>query len=77
MGFFGISLMKGDEKFYRQIVMPTVHRLFDAENAHLLAIKLAKYGIVPPFFGQNKPDDEILVCLFCLFSRFLKLIFRF
>jgi hypothetical protein len=43
--------------------MPTVHRLFDAENAHLFAIKLAKYGLVPPFFGRNIRDDEILVSL--------------
>ena len=60
-GFFGISLAKGDEKFYREIVMPTMHRLFDAESAHVLAIKLTKYGFVPPFFGQNKNDDNILV----------------
>ena len=41
--------------------MPTIHKVFDAEDAHLFAIKLAKYGIVPPFLVKNKIDDEILV----------------
>ncbi len=29
--------------------MPTIHRVTDAERAHAIAIKLAKYGFVPKY----------------------------
>ncbi|KAL8588251.1 hypothetical protein ACOMHN_057969 [Nucella lapillus] len=44
--FFGISLYRGDEKFYEQIAMPMM-RLLDPETAHNFSITAAKYNLVP------------------------------
>ena len=51
----GYMFVTGNEKFYRQCVMPTV-RLLDAEAAHVYAVKLAKYGIVPLVNDEDKPS---------------------
>ena len=56
----GCMLITGNEKFYRQCVMPTV-RLLDAETAHVFAVRLAKYGIVPL---MNRDDSPSLVSKF-------------
>ena len=58
----GCMLVTGNEKFYRQCVMPTV-RLLDAETAHVFAVRLAKYGIVPL---MNRDDSPSLVSKFGL-----------
>lgn len=39
--------------------MPLLHKLTDGEDAHNLAIKLAKYGLVPK--GKALKNAEILV----------------
>jgi dihydroorotate dehydrogenase len=59
--------------------MPIVHKIFDAEDAHLFAIKIAKAGFVPPIFGKKKADEKILVNImnqlevfFFLFEIFFK-----
>lgn len=57
--FAGYSIYEGNEKFYREIVMPLTHKCFDAETAHRLGILAAKYNIVPR--KQKKPDSPILV----------------
>lgn len=44
--FLGISLYRGDEKFYREIAMPML-RWLDPETAHTLSIKAAKYKLIP------------------------------
>ncbi|XP_046570792.1 dihydroorotate dehydrogenase (quinone), mitochondrial-like isoform X2 [Haliotis rubra] len=44
--FFGISLYKGNEKFYREMAMPALQWL-GAERAHNLAVLAAKYKMVP------------------------------
>ena len=43
--------------FYRHIVM-RVSRVFDAETAHVMAVRLAKLGVLP---RCNQTDDNILV----------------
>ncbi|KAK6184608.1 hypothetical protein SNE40_007049 [Patella caerulea] len=54
--FFGFSLYRGDAKFYENMVMPAM-RLLDAETAHNLAIKMAKYKLVP---RQSLADPPLL-----------------
>nr|XP_022339085.1 dihydroorotate dehydrogenase (quinone), mitochondrial-like isoform X2 [Crassostrea virginica] len=56
--FAGYSVYEGNEKFYREYVMPLTHRFFDAETAHRLGVLAAKYNIVPR--KQKKPDSPIL-----------------
>ena len=55
--FTGIQLYEGNEKFYRQFVMPCF-RVFDAETSHRLAVKAAKYKLVPK---PKKPPHPVLV----------------
>jgi hypothetical protein len=45
--FVSYNLLSGNEQFYSNYAMPTLHKLIDGEDAHNLAIKLAKYGLVP------------------------------
>ncbi|XP_033732369.1 dihydroorotate dehydrogenase (quinone), mitochondrial-like [Pecten maximus] len=56
IAFVGIETLSGGEKFYRQVLMPSLHVL-DAETAHRLAVKAAKYKMVP---RQWKPDPPSL-----------------
>ena len=55
--FAGVCVYEGNEKFYREYVMPAFH-MFGAETAHKMAVKAAKYGLVP---RQRKPDPPSLV----------------
>ena len=41
------ALYSGNPKFYSQVVMPSVHKLTTAENAHNFAIFCAKSGLYP------------------------------
>lgn len=46
--FTAEALYSGNERFYRQFVMPTLQVLVpDAEIAHYLAVRATKFGIVP------------------------------
>lgn len=56
--FAGYSIYEGNEKFYREYVMPFTHQFFDAETAHRLGVLAAKYNIVPR--KQKTPDSPIL-----------------
>ncbi|KAI1306478.1 Dihydroorotate dehydrogenase (quinone), mitochondrial [Halotydeus destructor] len=47
LSFVGINFYRGDEKFFSNYLMPTVHRLVDAETAHVVAVKLAKHNLLP------------------------------
>lgn len=38
--------------------MPTVHRLLDPESAHVMAIKLAKYKVVPKVKDLTSLTDQ-------------------
>lgn len=44
--FAGHQIYKGNEKFYKEYVMP-FFQLFDAETSHKMAVKAAKYKLVP------------------------------
>jgi hypothetical protein len=58
--FFGINLLEGNDKFYKSILMPCMRKALDPEQAHLIAIKMAKWNLVPNLVKKTK-DDEILV----------------
>ena len=47
LAFVGINVYNGNPSFYRDLLMPAVHRLVDPEMAHIMAVKLAKYQVVP------------------------------
>ena len=57
IGFIGYCVYSGNEKFYREYVMPVI-KLVDPETTHNLAVTMAKYRLVPK---QKKPDPPILV----------------
>ena len=58
--FTGYSMYEGNEKFYRQFVMPTV-RILDPETTHNLALFMAKNKLVP---RPRKPDPPSLVSIY-------------
>lgn len=49
---------KGDERFYRSILMPVVMRVLDPERSHMFAVWLASKDLVPM---DRTGDPEILV----------------
>lgn len=49
---------KGDERFYRSILMPVVMRVLEPERSHTFAVWLASKGLVPM---DQTGDPEILV----------------
>jgi len=57
LGFFGYEVLRGNEKFYKSVLMPTLQTVFDPEQAHNLSVKLLSYG-VPLMF--NKFEHESL-----------------
>lgn len=62
--FSCISLYQGNEKFYKQFVMPAV-QILNPETAHKIGVALAKYH----FFQKPKtPDPPILVSSYLCFS---------
>lgn len=59
---FGITgLLFGNEAFYKNQVIPLVHKLVDEETAHRLAINAAKFGLLPRF-GPNHREYPELRC---------------
>ena len=59
--FGGINIYRNNDKFYEEILMP-MFRIFGAETAHTISIKLAKYNVVP---RPSEADPSSLVCHFC------------
>jgi hypothetical protein len=59
--FVAVNLYKGNETFYKDWLMPAMHRLLDAERAHRLAIQMAKYQIVPVAAPLTESDQKVLV----------------
>lgn len=59
--FIGYELFSGNELFYRKLVMPIGHRLFEPELAHKLSIQTSKYGL---FLGtrESRKEYEELKC---------------
>ena len=68
----GIATYIGNEKWYEHVVMPTF-RLLNPETAHWLALKCAKYGIIPhmkPAQHEALVRIDLLhlnVIMFCFF----------
>ena len=56
----GLATYIGDETWYSKCLMPCA-RLIGAENAHVLAVKAAKYRILP---RVKQHDDSCLVSKF-------------
>ncbi|GAB1602069.1 dihydroorotate dehydrogenase (quinone), mitochondrial-like isoform X2 [Argonauta hians] len=54
--FSGISLYQGNEKFYRQFVMPAA-RILSPENAHRVGVILAKYQL----FRRSPHEDPVIL----------------
>lgn len=54
--FAGLNIYQGNEKFYREVVMPLTG-LIDPETAHNLAVTALKWGLVPK---QNVEDTRLL-----------------
>ena len=61
----GIATYRGHDGWYKNIVMPLIHRTLDSELVHNLAIRAAHYGIVPRMKLTDHPE---LVCLFACFN---------
>lgn len=55
--FAGLCIWNGNEKFYRDYVMPFTRRL-DPETSHRLAVFAMKHCIIRK---QREPDAESLV----------------
>uniref|UniRef100_A0ABM0MPX8 Dihydroorotate dehydrogenase (Quinone), mitochondrial-like n=1 Tax=Saccoglossus kowalevskii TaxID=10224 RepID=A0ABM0MPX8_SACKO len=55
--FAGICTYAGQERFYREILMPTVRTVMDADRAHVFAVKMAACGLVP---RNNYTDPSLL-----------------
>ena len=53
--FIGFQIYTGNEKFYRQFVIPPM-QLLSAERAHVLAVKCAAWGLVPKTTYQDPPS---------------------
>lgn len=56
-GFVGVATVSGNEDFYRRYLMPAVHAVVDGEDAHRLAVRVAKIRLLRP---QKEPDPDIL-----------------
>lgn len=61
MTFVAINLYKGNETFYKDLLMPAMHKFLDAERAHQLAIQMAKHQIVPQAAHLTEKDQNVLV----------------
>ena len=57
----GYGILYGNEKLYSSYIMPTIQKFMDGEEAHNLAIILAKYKLVP--FSKRFDNEEILVII--------------
>lgn len=55
----GYGIYDGNEVVYNRFIMPIIHKTMDGENAHNLAIIMAKHGFLP----KNKEirNEKILV----------------
>ncbi|KAE9548576.1 hypothetical protein FO519_008213 [Halicephalobus sp. NKZ332] len=56
--YVGAELYCGSESFYRTI-LPVTRKYFDGEQSHEIAVKMAKYGLLPRM-GDNVKEYETL-----------------
>lgn len=47
MGLLGYNLYIGDDRLYSRHVMPILHKLWRAEESHILGVKAAYWGVIP------------------------------
>ena len=59
--YVGGSLVFGGENFYRNYAMPLVHSLLDGEDAHRLAVFMAKWNLAPIDLMVSRVLDESLL----------------
>ncbi|KAG8235324.1 hypothetical protein J437_LFUL003607, partial [Ladona fulva] len=52
--FSALNIYNENEQFYKNIVMPVVHR-FNPETSHKLAVMAAKYGVIPKTKYKDPP----------------------
>lgn len=62
IAFNGICIYKGNDSYYREIFMPLMHQLVQAETAHSLTLKVAKLGFLPK---ANSDDTSFLNTTVC------------
>ena len=60
----GYNLYIGDHKFYKIIVIPFIHWVWTPERSHWIAVKWAKFGLVPRVPPDGAETQQYLVC-FC------------
>lgn len=65
----GINVYNGNADFYKNLLMPTVHRLFDPETAHQMAIKFAKYKCIPKVNDSTLPPHLAKLLVSFLFNQ--------
>lgn len=53
-----INIYKGNEKFYDNFLMPTIHKFLSPELSHQLAIFACKHKLFPK---QSNIDPDTLV----------------
>lgn len=59
VSFTAFSYFNGNEKFFSKLVMPTLMKIADGEQAHNMAVLVSKYGLVPK--GHKFKNESILV----------------
>lgn len=59
--YTAIELFYGSENFYKNGVMPLIHKYVDGEESHRLAVKAASWGLLPRW-GWNRVEYPELNC---------------
>ena len=62
-----VSYLKENEEFYTNVIMPSVHKLMDGEQAHNFAIKMTKFGFVPNKVHYEN-EDSLVKLIFSLYN---------
>ena len=57
--FLGINVVRGNEDFYSNWLMPAIHTVVDPETSHKLAISLAKKNLTPNLSTLSDPENLV------------------
>ena len=63
----GLATAYGNDPWYKNVIMPTVHFLFDAETSHKFAVWMAQHKLVPRV--RVNDFDELVSILFLKFQK--------
>lgn len=55
VAFTAISIFQGNERFYKEIAMPTLHLVFSAETSQTLGLLAAKWSLIPKCKIEDGP----------------------